>query len=102
MPNPRVHPCPRDETGEGYQELGSPVCQKRSGRPDLDVYRSRFEPLSYLLGPWAVDGSLVSYKGIQGAFEQLWMSGAGSAEEPGILQRHGQGCVERFARARRS
>ena len=38
----------------------------------MDVHTSRFEPLSAVLGPWIVDGSLVSYKGIQGAFEQLW------------------------------
>jgi hypothetical protein len=43
---------------------------------------------------WAVNGSFVGYEDIQGGFEQLWMPGAGSAEEPGILQRHAQGCVE--------
>jgi hypothetical protein len=42
----------------------------------------------------AVDDSFISYKGIQGAFEELWMSGAGSAEEPGILKREDQGCVD--------
>jgi hypothetical protein len=52
-----------------------------------------FEPLSYLLGPLGVDGSFVSYKDVQGGFEELWTSGAGSAEEPAIFQRHGQGCV---------
>ena len=36
--------------GEGYQALRPPVCQKRSSRPDFDVYRSRFEPLSVRLG----------------------------------------------------
>ena len=41
-----------------------------------------------------VEGSFVSYKGIQGGFEELWKSGAGSADELGILQRHGQGCVD--------
>ena len=25
---------------------------ERYGRPDLDVYRSRFEPLARTLGPW--------------------------------------------------
>jgi hypothetical protein len=35
--------------------------------------------LFHLLGPWAVDGSFVSYKGIQGGFEELWMSGTGLA-----------------------
>ena len=38
-------------TGEGYQELRPPVCWKSPGCPDLDVYRSRFEPLSRALGP---------------------------------------------------
>jgi hypothetical protein len=42
----------------------------------------------------AVDGSFVGYKGIEGGFEQLWRSGAGSAEEAGIVQWHAQGCVE--------
>src|ERR671921_196504 len=42
-----------------------------------------------------VDGSFVSYKRIQGGFEELWRSGVGSAEEPKFLQRHAQGCVER-------
>ena len=28
------------------------------------------------------------------AFEQLWTSGSGSAEESRILQRHAQGCVD--------
>jgi hypothetical protein len=44
--------------GEGYQELGPPVCQERSGRPELGVYRSRFEPLSYLLGPAGPQGAV--------------------------------------------
>jgi hypothetical protein len=42
----------------------------------------------------AVEGLLLGYKGIQGAFEELWKSGAGSAEESVILQGHGQGGVE--------
>jgi hypothetical protein len=46
-----------------------------------------------MLGPWAVDGSFVGYEGIQGAFEEKWTSG-GSGEEPGILKRYAQGCVE--------
>jgi hypothetical protein len=58
------------------------------------VYKSRFEPLFHLLGPWVVDGSFVGSKGIQGALEELWNSGEGAAEEPAILQRHAQGCVE--------
>jgi hypothetical protein len=36
---------------------------------------SQCEPLSHLLGPWAVDGSFVSYKGIEGGFEEPWISG---------------------------
>jgi hypothetical protein len=40
-----------DATGEGYQEFMGAVCYQRLGCPDLDVYRSRFEPLSYLVGP---------------------------------------------------
>jgi hypothetical protein len=63
----------------------APGDYKRSGCPDLGVCTSGFEPLSYLLGPWAVDGSFVSYKGIQGGFEELWISETGSAEEPAIL-----------------
>jgi hypothetical protein len=73
--------------------MGAVDC-RRFGRPDVDVCTSRFKPSSYLLGPWVVDGSFVIYKGIQGGFEQLWISGAESAEEPGILQRSSQGCVE--------
>jgi hypothetical protein len=70
------------------------LCYQRSGRPDLDVRTNRFELLTFLLAPWAVDGSFVSYKGIEGALEELWMSGSGSAEESGLLQRHAQGHVE--------
>ena len=69
------------------------VCQKWLGRPDLDAYRSRFEPLSYSLGPWVVDSHPFRYKGIQGAFEEPWISGAGSAWEPELLRRHDQGHV---------
>jgi hypothetical protein len=55
---------------------------------------SRFEPLSYVLGPWAVDGSFVSYKDVYGGFEELWISGAGSAEELVVSSLSDQGCVE--------
>jgi hypothetical protein len=55
------------------------VCYQRLGCPDLGVCTSGFEPLSYVLGPWAVDASFVSYKGIQGALEELWISGTGLA-----------------------
>jgi hypothetical protein len=37
--------------GGGRQEFTAPGDNKRFGRPDLDVYRSRFEPLSPGLGP---------------------------------------------------
>jgi hypothetical protein len=40
-----------DATGEGEQEFMGTVCYLRLGCPDLDVYRSRFEPLSARLGP---------------------------------------------------
>ena len=80
--------------GEGYQELTARGSVPGSGYPDLDVYRSDLSCCLTCYVLWAVDGSFVSYKGIQGGFEELWISGAGSAEEPGIVQRHGQGCVE--------
>jgi hypothetical protein len=35
----------------GSQEFMGAVCYQRSGYPDLGVHISRFEPLSYLLGP---------------------------------------------------
>jgi hypothetical protein len=53
-----------EEAGEGYQELRPPVCQKRCGRPDLDVYRSPFEPLGYLLGPCAVESLPLGYNDV--------------------------------------
>jgi hypothetical protein len=49
----------------------------------------------------AVDSLIRGYKGIQGGFEEQWISGAGSAKESGILQRRHQGC-RALARARRS
>ena len=58
------------------------------------MYSSSFELLSHLLGPWVINSSFVSYKGIQGRFEKLWMSGAGSAEELETLRLSRQGCVE--------
>ena len=79
------------DPGEGCQEFMGAVCYQRFGCPDLGVPASRFELLSRTLGPWAVDGSFVSYKGIEGGYEELWISGVGSAEEPGIVQRHDQG-----------
>src|SRR5215218_6804255 len=49
-----------------------------------------------LLGwvPWVVEGSFVSYKGIEGGVEELWRSGAGPAEELETLRLSRQGCVE--------
>jgi hypothetical protein len=41
-----------------------------------------------------VESLPLGYKDVLGAFEDLWRSGAGSAEEPALLQRRGQGCVE--------
>jgi len=35
--------------------------------------------LFHLFGPWAADASFVSFKGIQGALEELWISGMGLA-----------------------
>ena len=43
------------------------------------------------LGPRVVEELLISYNDVYGGFEQLRKSGAGSAEKPGILQRHAQG-----------
>jgi hypothetical protein len=52
----------RTRGGRGYQELRPPVCQKRSGRPDLDVCTSRCEPLPYVLSPLAFEHSFVGFK----------------------------------------
>jgi hypothetical protein len=54
----------RARAGRGRQEVMGAVQYSKSGCPDMDVPTSRFVSLSYLLGPWAVDGSFVSYKGI--------------------------------------
>ena len=61
----------RTRPGVGVKSAGP-----RSDRRSLLVQTSMcikagFEPFSYLLGPWAVDGSFVSYKGIEGGFEEL-------------------------------
>jgi hypothetical protein len=47
-----------------------------------------------LLGqvPWVVESMPLVYKDIQGGFEELWESGAGSVEEPGLHEREDQGC----------
>jgi hypothetical protein len=44
--------------------------------------------------PWVVESLSLGYKGIQGTFEGLWISGEGSAWEWGILEWHLQGRVE--------
>jgi hypothetical protein len=84
----------RTRPGRGVRSLGPgllPEVRLSRARCVVEAGLSRC-----LLGkvPWVVEGLFVGYKGIQGAFEQLWRSGAGSAEESGILQRQGQGCVE--------
>jgi hypothetical protein len=61
----------RTRPGEGGQEFIRAVSQKRFGCPDLDVYRSQFEPLSPRLGALVVESLLLGYKGIEGGFEEL-------------------------------
>src|SRR3712207_3752599 len=51
---------------------------------------------------WAVDGSFLSYKDIQGGFEELRKSGAGSAEELGTSSAAWSGVRRTPARLRRS
>jgi hypothetical protein len=48
----------------GYQAFRSRADYQRFGCPDLGVTTSRFESLSPLLGPWAVDGSFVGFKAL--------------------------------------
>jgi hypothetical protein len=78
----------------GRQEFMGAVEYSRSGCPDLGVHTSRFEPMSYLLSP---QGRRRFVRQLQGHSRQLGGSvkhrGSGSAEELGILQRNGQGCV---------
>src|SRR5215208_2886940 len=52
------------------------VQYSRSGCPDTDVRTSRFEPLSYLLGPLGRRGLFLAYKDIQGGSEELRNIGA--------------------------
>jgi hypothetical protein len=68
-------------TGEGYHEFMGAVNYQRFGCTDTGVRTSRFEPLSYLLGTLDVEGLLLGYNDLQGGFEELWKTGAGSAEE---------------------
>jgi hypothetical protein len=70
-------------SGGGQEFMGAVDC-RRSDRPDTDVRTSRFEALSCLLGPGALGGSFVGFKGIEGGFEQLWEYGTGSAAWSGV------------------
>ena len=67
---------------------------RRSGRPDLDVGRSRFGPLSARLSPL---GSSRVYPSATKTFKVALRSRGnlvrGSAEKSGFLKRHGQWCV---------
>ena len=47
--------------GRGRHEFTAPADYRRSGCPDHDVCTSRFEPLSYLLGPLAFVSSFVGF-----------------------------------------
>jgi hypothetical protein len=65
--------------GRDRQELEPQVQYQRFRLLDMDMHTSRFEPLPTVLGTlWVVDGSLVSYKGIQGALEELWTTRGGT------------------------
>jgi hypothetical protein len=88
-PSGRRHGGGGSRSSWGRSDRGSPVVQD-SMRTEVGLSRR--------LVHWvlrAVDSSFVSFKGIQGAFAELWISRAGSVEELGILQRPGQGRVER-------
>ena len=54
--------------------MPTPVVFERSRRPEPDARTSRFEPSSHLLGPPGRRRFVLSYKGIQGGFEELWIS----------------------------
>jgi hypothetical protein len=63
--DPWVYPRPSRMTrsqGRGRQEFMGAVQYSRSGCPDMDVRTSRFEPLSYVLGPLAFESSFVGFK----------------------------------------
>jgi hypothetical protein len=91
-----------DATGEGCQELSPPVCQMRSGCPDLDVNRGRFEPLSYVLGPL---GLQEPFRRLQSCLRRL----GGAMDVWGGIDRGTEDCsaacsgvCRTLARARRS
>jgi hypothetical protein len=77
----------RTRPGRGYQELRPPVCQERSGRPEVDVCTSRFEPLSYLLSP---QGRRSFVRQLQGHSRRLWRLGS-------IVARVGRGTGDSLA-----
>src|SRR5215203_5634301 len=58
--------------GGGRQEFTAPGDNKRFGRPDLDVYRSRFEPLSPGLGPLGRRGFVRRLQRPSRLLELLW------------------------------
>jgi hypothetical protein len=61
----------RTRRGRGSQEFGTPGRSLAPGHPDLDVYRSRFELLFHLLGPWVVESLYLGYNDVEGGFEEL-------------------------------
>src|SRR5215208_2604127 len=80
--------------GGGGQEFMGAVCYQRFGRLDVDVRTSRFEPLSYVLGPLGRRNSLLGYRVIYGGLGVLERRGPGLVEELGASRLSGQGCVE--------
>jgi hypothetical protein len=78
------------------------VCYQRFGCPDMDVYRSRFEPSSCLLGPLVVESLPLGYKSIQGAFQELWREWLRVGRGIGDSSATWSGASRTLARARRS
>ena len=56
----------------GVPGLKAPDCWTRPGRPDLDVYRSQFEPLTRVLGPSGPSRTSSALEGRLGGFEKSW------------------------------
>jgi hypothetical protein len=52
------------EAGGGVAGVHIPVCLKRPGRPDLDVYRSHFEASYFLLGPPGSERLFIGYNDV--------------------------------------
>ena len=59
----------------------------------IQVCISYFRPLSHVQDPPGRRGYAPRLQRPSSGFKGLWISGAGSAEQQGILQRHSQGCV---------